>query len=209
MHVLVFGDSITQGYWDVEGGWVSRLRKTYDKQMLDGLVDDPLILFNLGISGDRSDEVLERFEHEVQARYSDELIIIIAVGVNDSCAKDGVFLSSPERYAGNLQKIWQLARSFTDRVMFVGLTPCIESRTTPVSWANAEYTNQRIQTFDNVLRVFCEQNKAQYTEVFGQFQARQETTELLPDGVHPNDDGHQLLTDIIGARLEDVLAANR
>lgn len=31
MRVLVFGDSITQGFWDTEGGWVERLRKYYDQ----------------------------------------------------------------------------------------------------------------------------------------------------------------------------------
>jgi lysophospholipase L1-like esterase len=30
MIVLVFGDSIAQGYWDSEGGWVERLRKAND-----------------------------------------------------------------------------------------------------------------------------------------------------------------------------------
>lgn len=62
MRVLVFGDSITQGFWDLDGGWVARLRRTYDKQMIEGVNDDPPSLFNLGVSGDSSDDIVTRFD---------------------------------------------------------------------------------------------------------------------------------------------------
>ena len=32
--ILIFGDSITYGAWDKEGGWVQRLRKFLDERNL-------------------------------------------------------------------------------------------------------------------------------------------------------------------------------
>ncbi len=44
------------------------------------------MIYNVGVSGDTSELVLERFENEIKARLSDEGedIIIISIGINDS-----------------------------------------------------------------------------------------------------------------------------
>lgn len=34
VRVLVFGDSITQGFWGTRGGWVDKLRQHYDELQL-------------------------------------------------------------------------------------------------------------------------------------------------------------------------------
>jgi lysophospholipase L1-like esterase len=50
MRILVFGDSITQGFGDTEGGWVERLRHDYDVETIKDLranTNYPTI-FNLG-----------------------------------------------------------------------------------------------------------------------------------------------------------------
>ncbi len=205
MRVLIFGDSITQGFWDLDGGWVARLRRTYDKQMIEGVNDDPPTLFNLGVSGDSSDDIVTRFDSEAKARKNSEnLAIVFAVGVNDSRTKAGVEFSDTKRYLDNLNQLWQSAKQFTDKLLFIGLTPCVESRTTPVSWGDTGYTNDRIQAFDKTLKDFCEQNNLSFVEVFEPFQAKQQTTELLPDGLHPNEAGHQLIADIVGPKLEEL-----
>ncbi len=42
MHIIVFGDSIAQGFWDKKGGWVQRLREVFDEKMLLALsASDP------------------------------------------------------------------------------------------------------------------------------------------------------------------------
>jgi lysophospholipase L1-like esterase len=37
MRLLIFGDSITYGAWDIEGGWAARLRKFLDGKTLTDL----------------------------------------------------------------------------------------------------------------------------------------------------------------------------
>jgi acyl-CoA thioesterase I len=205
MRVLIFGDSITQGFWDVDGGWVNRLRKHYDQKMINR-TDDPPTVFNLGVSGDSSAEVLARFDNETKARSKEDLTFVIAIGVNDARTKAGVNFSDTNQYRQNLEGILQLARKYSDKIMFVGLTPCVEDRTNPVGWGSTGYTNTRIREVDTALREFCEANHLPFVEIFEPFNLAQSSTELLPDGLHPNAAGHKLIADIVLPELEKLLA---
>lgn len=208
MRVLIFGDSIAQGFWDIEGGWVSRIRKYYDQQMIDGIDNDPPTIFNLGVSGNSSGDVLARFEGETEARATEELAFVIAVGVNDARIKAGVNYSDTNLYRQNLGEILKLAKQYSNKVLFVGLTPCVEERSNPVSWGNTGYTNNRIKEFDDTLRKFCKENQVPFVEVFEKFAKAEAENELLPDSLHPNDKGHQLIADLVKPKLQELLRAN-
>ncbi len=208
MRVLAFGDSITQGYWDSKGGWVNRLRKYYDEQKLSGKEDDPPTIFNLGVSTDSSSDVLARIDSETKARdrYKD-LAFIIAIGVNDARTKSGKSFTDTDRYLSNLNKIVKIAQLYTNRIMFVGLTPCVEERSNPVAWSDTGYTNERIWHFELALRKFCEQNSLPIVKVFELLSEKQKQNELFPDGIHPNDKGHELIAGLVKPKLEELLSA--
>ncbi len=204
MRVLVFGDSITQGFWDTDGGWVQRIRTVYDKETIKTGYDLPTI-FNLGISGNSSGDIVGRFEAEAKARYQDEeLGLIFAVGVNDSRTKLGVNFSEPEEYKSNLEKLLVMARKYSDKIVFVGLTPCVEERSNPVSWGDTGYTNARIRAFNQVLEDFCHDNALEFIDILTPFTEAEAKTELLPDSLHPNNEGHQLIADIVLPRLNSI-----
>lgn len=75
--VCIFGDSITQGYNDFDnGGWADQLKIYFNKENPDHS------FFNLGISGDNTEDLLKRFKVEVEARNPE--VFIIAIGINDS-----------------------------------------------------------------------------------------------------------------------------
>lgn len=205
MRVLIFGDSITQGFWDIEGGWVSRIRKHYDQQMIDGTDDDPPTIFNLGVSGNSSDDVLARFEDETKARATEELAFVVAIGVNDARTKAGINYSDPTRYKQNLGEILRLAKQHSSKILFVGLTPCVEERSNPVSWGDTGYTNGRIREFDNTLREFCQESQVPFVEVYEPFAKAEAESELLPDSLHPNDKGHQLVADLVMPSLLELV----
>jgi lysophospholipase L1-like esterase len=205
MRVLIFGDSITQGFWDIEGGWVARLRKAYDqKAVVTDDYDQPTI-FNLGVSGDSSGDVLARFENETKVRASEELAFVIAIGTNDSRIKAGTNYSDSNRYKQNINEIFSLAKHYSDKILFVGLTPCVEERSNPVSWGDTGYTNGRIKEFDNTLREFCNENQIPFVEVFEPFAKAEAKAELLPDSLHPNDEGHQLIADLVRPKLNEMV----
>lgn len=204
MRILIFGDSITQGFWDVEGGWVARIRKSYDQKAVDTDDYDQPTIFNLGVSGNSSDGVLARFENETKVRATEELAFVFAIGVNDARTKSGENYSSPNRYAQNLGEIVKLAKLYSNKILFVGLTPCVEERSNPVSWGDTGYTNSRIKEFDDTLRQFCEENQISFVEIYEPFGKAEAETELLPDSLHPNNEGHQLIANLVKPRLEEL-----
>ncbi|HEX7633524.1 MAG TPA: SGNH/GDSL hydrolase family protein [Candidatus Saccharimonadales bacterium] len=206
MRVLIFGDSITQGFWDIDGGWVSRIRKYYDQKAVDTDDYDQPTIFNLGVSGDSSDNVLARFENETKVRATEELAFVISIGVNDARTKAGTPYSDTERYKQNLGEIVKLAKQYSSKMLFVGLTPCVEERSNPVSWGDTGYTNGRIKEFNDALEQFCEENHVPFVEVFEPFSKAEAEAELLPDSLHPNDKGHQLLADLAMPKLQELLA---
>ncbi len=113
--ILVFGDSIVFGNWDLEGGWVQRLRKFVDQKIAASKFEIKCPVFNLGISGDTTEELLERFENEIRPRELDEkeTIILISIGINDSIfdlekQKNWVSLDS---YQKNLEQLIKKAKN--------------------------------------------------------------------------------------------------
>lgn len=81
----MFGHSITQGFWDTEGGWVQRLRKFLDEKSLKQPEEYYFEVYNLGVSGNDSRQLLDRFDDELEARLfdEDETLIIFQIGAND------------------------------------------------------------------------------------------------------------------------------
>jgi len=73
------------GFWDNEGGWVQRLRRFLDAKSLENPDKYYFEVYNLGVSGNDSRQLLERFESEVNARISEEnqTIILFQIGAND------------------------------------------------------------------------------------------------------------------------------
>lgn len=207
MRVLIFGDSITQGFWDTQGGWVQRLRTHYDRLEIADMHDRQPSLFNLGVSADTSRDVLKRLEGEVSARANQDTAIVFAIGTNNAIVEgSGTMWSEPEAYKQDLEELMGKAKIFTAKVMCVGLTPCDENKTTPVSWQDIYYTNQRLFEMETMLRVVCERQSVSHVPIFEIFQAAfQDGAELFADGLHPNDEGHQLMADIIRPELDNLL----
>ena len=181
MNILIFGDSITWGAYDPEqGGWATRLRNYFEEK------DNDIDVYNLGISGDTTADLLERIEVEAKSREPN--LIIFAIGINDAQfihSTNGLRVSLDE-FQQNLAKLLSIAKKFTDKVVFVGLTRVDESKTTPIPWnTDKSYTNENIKRLDNAIKKFCEDNKLKFIpmeSVVG--------NDDLIDGLHPNIRGH-------------------
>ncbi|MFQ6056667.1 MAG: SGNH/GDSL hydrolase family protein, partial [Methanosarcinales archaeon] len=83
--IIIFGASITYGAWDKEGGWTRRLRKFLDKKTLSD-TNTYFIIYNLGVSGDTTEDLIERVEFETKQRLKEgeETIFIFSIGTTDS-----------------------------------------------------------------------------------------------------------------------------
>jgi len=199
--ILVFGDSIAYGAWDGEGGWVQRLRRFLDKKTLDESNDFYCLVYNLGVSGEGTKDLLVRFESEIKPRLieGEETIIIIAIGINDS-----VFIHSkndlniPEQeFKNNIQKLIEIAKKYSSNIIFVGLTPVDEDKTDPIPWVpNESCKNEYIMNYNSVIKEVCEEKKIYFIDLFNEF-VKENYKNLLEDGLHPNSKGHKKIFGII------------
>lgn len=197
--ILVFGDSIVYGAWDKEGGWVARLRKFLDERTLSN-TDIYYLIYNLGIDGDTTESLLKRFEQETTPRLlEEETIFIFSLGINDSCfVKSKNVINTPiEKFNGNLQKLIKLARKSASKIVFVGLTPIDETKTTPIPWdTNRSYKNEPIKKYNDIIKKVCKENKILFIEVFEKL-INLDYKNCLEDGVHPNSEGHEKIFEIV------------
>ncbi len=200
--VLIFGDSIAWGAFDSEGGgWVEHL-KLY--MWSKGDID----VYNLGVSGNKTSNLLERFESETKARIeeNEETIIIFAIGINDSyfLHSKNDFMTPIEQFKENIQKLIDLAQKFSSKIIFIGLTPVDESKTTPIPWdTDKSYKNENIKKYNEIIKSACEDKNIYFVEILDKW-LQSDYQDLLEDGLHPNSKGHKKIFETV----KDFLAQN-
>lgn len=198
--IIVFGDSITYGQRDLEmGGWVNRLKLA--------LAHDSSItschVFNMGISGQSTTEILERMERECKGRVLDDAnnIIVIAAGINDTQIIGGEIVNDEDAFSKNVRALIETAKNLTDKVIYLGLTPVDESRTNPVTWDRSRmWKSELVERYDNIISEICSGMGVRYVYVYDQIDPT--TNE---DGLHPSEAGHVVLAEIMGNVIYDYL----
>lgn len=202
--ILVFGDSISYGAWDPEGGWVQRLRKYLDEKQLR----NPNLYFlvcNLGISGDTTEDILQRFEFETKQRIDkeDETIIIFAVGANDTqwLNKENTARVSEKDFEQNIIKLIKKAKEVTQHIYFVGILPVDGYKLDPIPWApDRSYKEQRIEKFNDILKECCINGKVWFIPLYREM-LKVNYKAMLQDGVHPTAEGHKIIFETVKNHL--------
>jgi lysophospholipase L1-like esterase len=208
MKIIIFGDSIAHGAWDTkEGGWVQKFKNFLDEESLSES-ENEYTIYNLGVSGNTTEDLLERFEFETKQRLKgdeEELLFIFAIGINDTQflhSKNNLRFTS-EEYRDNLEKLLKTAKRFSQNIIFLGLTPVDESKTTPIPWnTDKSYKNEYIKEFNDVLEKFCRENKVYFIDVLNIFM-KGNYNNLLEDGLHPNSEGHKKIFELIKSFLSE------
>lgn len=177
MQVAVIGDSIVHGGIDKEmGGWVARLKILSDNQ---GRGDH---VFNLGLGGNNSGQILARADVEIKARVGHVKNIIFSTGTNDMNMK-----ISLAEFKNNLAQCGAVAAGYDKKVFFMGLFLRSDG-----DWS--ETTN----AFDAVIQEVCRENGYFYIPT-----ADVIVPEDLADGVHPNAAGHAKLCTRVAEFMTD------
>ena len=202
LKAVALGDSLVYGYGDHEGGgWVERLRRRW---MLPDSAGH--VLYNLGVRGDRTGQVAERFEAEFRNR--GELrnripdVIILSVGLNDSARLgrlDGRNYTDFEEFKLEMNSLLSRSQELCP-VLFVGMVPVDESK---MPFLDCLYFNHADQyRYKEATRQACEARGIPYLDLFELWMNRGEDwilSRLTKDGLHPNVAGYQAI-------LEDVLS---
>jgi len=190
--ILVFGTSITWGAWDKQGGWVARLRNLfYERYKEDS--EDYCIIYNVGISGNTTDHILERFEFEAKQRIrekTEECIIIFDFGGNDAAfihSKNDLWVTE-EKFRENIRELINLARKYSQKVFLIGNHPVDEKITNPVPWnKDVSYMNRDAEKYDKIMKSICEEENVSFIDVFNDLNIESD----FEDGLHLNSDGHE------------------
>jgi len=181
-NICIFGDSITWGAYDPEGGgWANRLRNYYELSGKD------ITVYNLGISGDNSGDLLERIEIESRAREPE--IIIISIGINDSqfVHSESRHRIPIEQFISNLENLYKIANKYTQKVVFIGLADIDETKTTPIPWdKNKSYKSEWVRDYDHAINEFCANRGLMFISMEDIINKSD-----LEDGLHPNAVGHK------------------
>lgn len=178
----VFGDSVTQAAY-VKTGWVELLRQYLEEKYSDDFVN----VFNLGVGGDKTHNILKRFEDESAVRKPTDLIF--AVGINDSnYLKDMTPTVSEDKFRSNLREIIVRAKKVCCNITFVGLVLGDDSllKNTMGSSGEKTYTRDRARLYDQIIKKISSENNCGYIPLFDKLEFSD-----FQDGLHPNDEGHR------------------
>jgi len=178
MSLCIFGDSITWGACDARhGGWATRIRLHFES------IGSEVEVYNLGISGNTTRDLLQRFSDEATARGA--TAIIFAFGINDTIAES---IIPAERFAQNFQMLLDMAADITPNVGCVGITCVDAEHLKKADMESYGYNNTSIGAYDALIKKLCEAKEIPYVHVFNTI-----TPSDLPDGLHPNSHGHEKL----------------
>lgn len=181
LRIVIWGDSIAWGADDfANGGWAGLLRRDYGKAKRGRV-------YNRGIGGLRTDQLLKTLASEAEIIKPDA--VIFAIGVNDSKHSEKI----PARvYRENLVKLVKIVGRYTRRVAFAGLTRINEAALSPLPAGEKLHSNKAIEAYDQVLRSFCKSKKILYLELSSILKPQD-----LSDGLHPNTTGHRKIYRLI------------
>jgi len=196
MNICIFGDSITEGFYDDEkGGWVNRLK---DLRKSDHI-------FNLSIAGDTTEDLLNRFDNDIVDKNPD--MIMFAIGINDSIYlhADKINYIDFVKFNENIKSLIENARNFSKNIFCIGLTPVDEDRTKPISWRpDMYYTNVEVEKYNNTIKDICEKENLKFVDIFSEL-VEDNYSGLLSDGLHPNAAGHKWIAAKIIKELQPCL----
>jgi lysophospholipase L1-like esterase len=165
-----------------------------------------LVLYNLGVRGDKVQQVEQRLEAEFRCR--GELRnrtpdgILLSVGLNDSAQLGrsyGRNMTDLEQFQQQMADLLTQARQLCP-VWMIGAPPINEDK---MPFAGCLYYSHREQyRYKEVTRQLCQQQQIPYLDIFDQWLSQGTAwwqSRLCDDGIHPNVLGYETLLETITA----------
>ncbi|QQR52167.1 hypothetical protein IPG36_06395 [bacterium] len=203
--IYVFGDSQTYGAWDSQGGWCDRIKLEMHQLTLDESAGVKYQMFNLGIGGEHSRGLLGRFKTELDFRHRPDWppVIVIATGSNDTRHSSGSDPIVPiDEYRTNIKALIEIARTYTSRILIVGLATVRDADT---AFKSTIISQQHITEYNQVLAKVAEEESIQLVDVHSAMQSNTEGDLFAKDGIHLNDNGHQFVAGLVKPQLIKLL----
>jgi len=181
--LLMIGDSITQG-WNGEG------RQVWERFYASRRA------VNLGFSSDRTEQVLWRLQHgEIEGIHPK--VAVVMIGTNNSGGRH----DPPEETAAGVQAIVMQIRAKLPetKILLLGIFPRGATATDPLRRMNG-LINDRLRGLADGRHLF-------YLDLSHVFLDQEESVrrDLMPDLLHPNEQGYQLWAEAMEPQLKVLL----
>ena len=192
--ILCFGDSITFGIGEIPNkSWCGRLKDYFEVKR------DYNVVYNLGVPGHTSTDILKRFDSEAEGRIRikrplDKYLVLIAIGTNDckfnGKPEDNNPRITEDQFKKNIQELITKANSYQAKLAFIGLPPVDESRT--LYYEETCFKSERVKLFNDIIKKVCEENNILFLDIFD-IMVKGDYLHLLDDGLHPNSVGYDFM----------------
>jgi len=194
MRIIVFWDSISEGFWDYEKGWwVNRLKIDFWKKY-----GYDKMFFNAWISAYTSENIINCFSHIFSAISRREpwkeksTTIIFAISINDSAESMTSWVTRVDKYAfqQNVRTLIKMCKDeqLIERVIFLSATNVEEEVINQESnlWAEHYFYNSKIQKYNSTIKQLAAENNYDYIDIFGDMEQGD-----LEDWLHPSSKWHE------------------
>ena len=148
-------------------------------------------VLNRGVRGQRSDQILRRFDREVAVQHPD--VVIVLAGVND--LHQGY---EPSEVIRNLAALYQKVSEIKARLVVATILPYDLS--SPEVQKNLEEVNAWI-------RAYAKKNPVGFCDTFSLLQDPGQPHHLIgsPDGIHPDVSGYRRMGEAFVPVIEDLV----
>jgi len=184
--LYLFGDSICSGQGvSIHKGWVTLLsERLYNRA----------VITNASISGRTSRQALEDMPYQIQEQHPD--ILIIQFGMNDCNywkSDRGLPRVSPKSFEANLNEMIKRSLAFKVKRTFLNTNHCTKLTTCKIPNTTITYEKSN-NLYNNIIRNVSKNNDVILNDVEKAFFDSKEDLKnlLLPDLLHPNEQGHEL-----------------
>lgn len=186
IRICFLGDSLVHGTKDEKAlGWAGRLCASAIAQGF------PITYYNLGIRGDTSEGIKQRWEHECALRLGDDCDsrLVLSCGVNDTAIKNGSQRVPFEDSRSNVREILTQAKQ-KYQLLMVSPPPVVD-----------EAHNERIKALSQAFADESQLVGIPYIDVFFPlFKDKVHLREVSKnDGAHPKQGGYGKMAEIVKA----------
>ena len=193
MVIVFYGE-----YDGVLGGYVEILKRYCHTEFYNNNANE-VNCFNLGIGGETTEGLMNRFEVETKARLTpDENLVFFFYGAND------LELVSFANFESNLFEVISQAKEFTPNIYVISILP-ISKKVDGIKIPDRKFrTTQKIELYNQKLKELALQNQIEFIDIFSRFNSTKEEF-LSKYGIHPNEKGYQFIANQIKPIVEKYL----
>ncbi len=199
--IVAIGASDFFGIGDPEeGGFIGRFKTWHETQNKDHVV------YNLGIRGETTTQMLKRLTSESVPRKPD--LLILTAGSNDIRrigSKNAPVKTPINKFRENIREMIHQGTKMAD-VIFISTHPFDESKTAPFLYWNPKnyYLRADIIHYEREVKSICKEEQIPYLDIFNQWIDRDYSLFLHEDGQHANAMGHIMIAEELKKFLKNL-----